>query len=240
MVSGRSSAPRLPNQEDRPLEETLMAHVVTRDGREIPTGKIVAIGANYTDHIEEMGHTIPESPMIFLKPATSIIHEGQPFRYPRTGSLVHHEVELGLVIGTGGKDIADGHGMEHVSHYLLALDMTLRDVQLDAMKRGWPWSTAKGFDGACPLSEALPVGDPDALASLPIRLAVNGETRQDGTTGNMIWGPGRLVELVSRHFTLEPGDLILTGTPAGVDEVRRGDVIEASLGDALSVTFSVV
>jgi len=216
-----------------------MRHIVTRDGREIPVGKIVAIGANYTDHIEEMGHTIPESPMIFLKPATSIIHEGEPIYYPSTGSLVHHEVELGLVIGVGGKDIPEGSGMMHVSHHLLALDMTLRDVQLDAMRRGWPWSTAKGFDGACPLSEALPVGDPDVLSSLPIRLAVNGETRQDGTTANMIWGPGQLVEIVSQHFTLEPGDLILTGTPAGVDEVRRGDTIEAWLGDALSITFPV-
>lgn len=216
-----------------------MRSVTTRDGREIPVGKIVAIGANYTDHIEEMGHTIPESPMIFLKPATSIIHTGTPIRYPATGSLMHHEVELGLVIGAEGRDVPEDRGMEHVSHYLLALDMTLRDVQLDAMKRGWPWSTAKGFDTACPVSEALPVDDPDALSRMPIRLSVNGETRQDSTTANMIWGPGRLVEIVSQHFTLEPGDLIVTGTPAGVGEVRRGDVIEAQLGDELRIRFEV-
>ncbi len=216
-----------------------MAHISARDGREIPVGKIVAIGANYTDHIEEMGHTIPDSPMVFLKPATSIIREGEPVIYPPTSHLVHHEVELGLVIGAEGKGIAEGKGMDHVSHYLLALDMTLRDVQLDAMKRGWPWSVAKGFDGACPVSEALPVADADALSRMPIRLAVNGETRQDGTTGNMIWGPGQLVEIASSHFTLEPGDLILTGTPAGVGEVRKGDVIEAWLGDELRVRFPV-
>jgi acylpyruvate hydrolase len=208
-------------------------------GREIPVGKIVAIGANYTDHIEEMGHTIPEAPMVFLKPSTSIIHEGEPIVCPPTSSLLHHEVELGLVVGTRGKDIPEGEGMDHVSHYLLALDMTLRDIQLDAMQRGWPWSIAKGFDGACPVSTALPVDDASALSSMPIRLAVNGHTRQDGTTGNMIWGPGRLVEIASTHFTMEPGDLILTGTPAGVGEVRVGDVIEAWLGDELSIRFAV-
>ncbi|MBD3368094.1 MAG: acylpyruvase [Candidatus Eisenbacteria bacterium] len=216
-----------------------MGHIVTRDGREVRVGKIVAIGANYTDHIEEMGHTIPESPMVFLKPSTSIIHEGEAIVCPPTSNLVHHEVELGLVVGTGGKNIAGGSGMDHVSHYLLALDMTLRDVQLDAMQRGWPWSIAKGFDGACPVSAALPVDDADALSRMPIRLAVNGDTRQDGTTGNMIWGPGQLVEIASSHFTLEPGDLILTGTPAGVGEVGKGDTIEAWLGDELTIRFLV-
>jgi len=216
-----------------------MGHVVTRDGREIPVGKIVAIGANYTDHIEEMGHTIPESPMVFLKPPTCILHEGRSIAYPPTTRLMHHEVELGLVIGSGGKDIPEGEGIDHISHYLLALDMTLRDIQLDAMQRGWPWSIAKGFDGACPVSKALPVDDPEALSRMAIRLAVNGETHQDGTTGNMIWGPGRLVEIASTHFTLEAGDLILTGTPSGVDEVRKGDMIEAWLGDELEVRFPV-
>jgi 2-keto-4-pentenoate hydratase/2-oxohepta-3-ene-1,7-dioic acid hydratase in catechol pathway len=215
-------------------------NVVERgSGRPVTVGKIVAIGANYTDHIEEMGLRVPEEPMIFLKPSSSILHEGYPIKYPRTGSVLHYEVELGLVVGKTAKDVSAENGAGIVSHYLLALDMTLRDLQQEARERGWPWSTCKGFDCACPVSEALPLADPSVLDDLPIRLSVNGNVRQDSTTANMIWGPARLVEIVSSHFTLEPGDIILTGTPAGVGEVARGDLIEATLGEELAVGFEV-
>ena len=209
-------------------------------GRPIEVGKIVAIGANYTDHIEEMGLQVPERPMVFLKPPSSLLHQGEPIRFPSTGRVLHYEVELGLVLGSTARDASADEGERVFSHYLLALDMTLRDLQEEARELGWPWATCKGFDCACPVSEALPLKSLDAVRDVPIRLSVNGEVRQDSTTSNMIWDPARLVEIVSSHFTMEPGDLLLTGTPAGVGEVRKNDVIEASLGDELAVRFEVV
>lgn len=209
-------------------------------GAALPVGKIVAIGANYTDHIEEMGLEIPSEPMIFLKPSTSIIEEGDDLVFPAGGSLLHYEVELGLVIGRECKDAAQEDAGGFISAYFLGLDMTLRDVQADAMKRGWPWSTSKGFDGACPLTEALPLEDAAHLDGLELGLSVNGEVRQRSTTANMIWGPSKLVEIVSGFFTLEPGDLIMTGTPAGVGAVNRGDVMKAWLADELTLEVKVV
>jgi len=208
-------------------------------GRTIDVCKIVAIGANYTDHIEEMGLSVPEKPMIFLKPSSSILHEGEKIRFPSVGEVLHYEVELGLVVGEVAKDVDEEDGLRIFSHYLLALDMTLRDLQEEARGRGWPWSTCKGFDCACPVSEAVPLADPAALATMPVRLSLNGRLRQDSTTSNMIWGPSQLAAIVSAHFTLEPGDVILTGTPAGVGEVKRGDVLEATLGDDIGVRFEV-
>ena len=207
--------------------------------KELTVGKIVAVGANYKAHIIEMGHEMPEAPMIFLKPATSIIHEGESIIFPTTGELMHHEVELGLVIGETCKGVPVGEAAGMIQAYCLALDMTLRDVQLAAMKTGWPWDTAKGFDGACPLSDALPVTDIAALSSLELGLEVNGELRQKSNTSDLLWGPVQLVSMLSEHFTLERGDIILTGTPSGVGPVERGDEIRAWLGDELQVRFRV-
>ncbi len=208
-------------------------------GEELAVGKIVAVGANYKAHIIEMGHEMPEAPMIFLKPATSIIHEGEAIVFPTTGEVMHHEVELGLVIGETCKGVPVGEAGGMIQAYCLALDMTLRDVQLDAMKRGWPWSTSKGFDGACPLSDALPVTDVAALSRLELRLEVGGELRQKSNTDDMLWGPAELVSMLSEHFTLERGDIILTGTPSGVGPVERGDEIHAWLGEELEMRFAV-
>lgn len=208
-------------------------------GEELAVGKIVAVGANYKAHIIEMGHEMPEAPMIFLKPSTCIIHEGEPIVFPTTGELMHHEVELGLVVGETCKGVPVGEAGGMIQAYCLALDMTLRDVQLAAMKTGWPWDTAKGFDGACPLSDALPVTDVTALSQLELGLEVNGELRQKSSTSDLLWGPVQLVSMLSEHFTLERGDIILTGTPSGVGPVERGDEIHAWLGEELSTRFRV-
>ncbi len=217
-----------------------MAYVrLAETGENLAVGKIVAVGANYKAHIIEMGHDMPEAPMIFLKPATSIIHEGEPIVFPTTGELMHHEVELGLVIGETCKGVPVGEASGMVHAYCLALDMTLRDVQLAAMKTGWPWDTAKGFDGACPLSDALPVTDATALSDLELGLEVNGELRQKSNTNDLLWGPAEIVAMLSEHFTLERGDIVLTGTPSGVGPVERGDEIRAWLGDELSMKFRV-
>ncbi len=218
-----------------------MVHIrLANTGEKLRVGKIVAVGANYKAHVIEMGHDMPEAPMIFLKPSTAIIHEGEPIVFPNTGGMLHHEVELGLVVGETCKGVPVGEAGGMIQAYCLALDMTLRDVQLDAMKRGWPWDTAKGFDGACPLSNALPVTDVTALSDLELGLEVNGELRQKSNTNDMLWGPVELVAMLSQHFTLERGDIILTGTPSGVGPVERGDEIRAWLGDKLEMTFRIV
>jgi len=217
-----------------------MAFIRLRDGgEELAVGKIVAVGANYKAHIIEMGHEMPEAPMVFLKPSTSIIHENEAIVFPNTGKSLHHEVELGLVIGETCKDVPVGEAGGMIQAYCLALDMTLRDVQLAAMKTGWPWDTAKGFDGACPLSDALSVGDVTALSNLELGLEVNGKVRQKSNTNDMLWGPVELVAMLSQHFTLERGDIILTGTPSGVGPVERGDLIHAWLGGELDMRFRI-
>jgi 5-carboxymethyl-2-hydroxymuconate isomerase len=127
----------------------------------------------------------------------------------------------------------------HMLGYLLALDLTLRDLQAEAKEKGHPWSVAKGFDCACPISEVVPLDEPATLADMEIGLSVGGEVRQRGSTADMIWSPGELLSFASGIFTLERGDVILTGTPAGVGPLERGDTVEAWLGDELTLRFDV-
>lgn len=209
-------------------------------GDKLRAGKIVAAGSNYLDHAKEMGSPRPDAPVLFLKPSTSIIHEGEPIVFPRVGAVLHHEVELGLLVGRDCTDVAVERAHECVAGYLLALDLTLRDLQSDAKKRGLPWSTAKGFDCACPVSEVLPTEQLATLRALDLGLDVNGEKRQRGNTRDMLWGPEELVAVASRYFTLERGDIVLTGTPAGVGPLERGDSVKAWLGNLLTVSFDVV
>ncbi|MCK4513306.1 fumarylacetoacetate hydrolase family protein [bacterium] len=207
---------------------------------ELAVGKIVAAGSNYADHAKEMGTPRPKEPTLFLKPSTSILHVGEPIVFPEVGSMLHHEVELGLLIGRTCKNVSVERAHEHVLGYLLALDLTLRDLQQDAKKHGRPWATSKGFDCACPVSDVLPLSDMGLLGSLELTLSVNGENRQHGSTSDMIWSPPELVAVASRYFTLERGDILLTGTPAGVGPLERGDRVEAWLGSDLAIGFDVV
>jgi len=218
----------------------IVGFVVLKDtGERLPVGKIVAAGSNYAKHAKEMGSPRPEQPVLFLKPSTSIIHEGQAIVFPKVGRLLHHEVELGLVISSRCKDVQPANALDHVLGYLLALDLTLRDLQADAKKLGLPWATAKGFDGACPVSDVVTLEDRGVLLDLTLELSVNSEVRQHGNTGDMLWTPEELVTTASRYFTLERGDVLLTGTPEGVGPLTPGDTVEARLGDVLSLRFDV-
>ena len=199
--------------------------------RNYQVGKIVCLGRNYAEHIRELGNETPQEPVIFLKPATSIIRAGEPMVIPSYSSDCHHEVELAVLIGYYGKNIHAERALEHVAGYGIALDMTLRDVQSRLKEKGLPWEIAKGFDTSCPISDfAHPasIGDPHNLG---IRLRVNGELRQDGNTGQMIHRIPEIIAHVSRIFTLEEGDIILTGTPAGVGPVKKGDCMRAEIDD---------
>jgi len=195
----------------------------------IPIGKILCIGRNYVDHIKELGNEMPDRPIIFMKPASSVIGEGEQIVIPPYSSDCHHEAELALLIGTGGKNIAPDEAMGHVAGYGVAIDLTLRDVQAEQKKKGLPWEIAKGFDTACPLSSFVPAASVTDPQDLRITLSVNGAPRQDGSTALMIHRMPELISYLSSIFTLEPGDLILTGTPAGVGPIVAGDRVEVEI-----------
>jgi len=208
-------------------------------GERLRIGKILCIGRNYVDHIKELGNDVPDRPVIFMKPASSVIGEGEQIVIPSYSSDCHHEAELALLIGTGGKDIPSAEALSHVAGYGVAIDLTLRDVQAEQKKKGLPWEIAKGFDTACPLSAFVPAASVKTPQDLRITLSVNGEPRQDGSTALMIHRVPELIGYLSSIFTLEPGDLILTGTPAGVGPIKSGDTVVAEISQVGKLTVSV-
>ncbi|GEM_PF-17927 len=219
---------RRPGGRDRkpPSGDTARV-VVAGTGETIRVGKILAIGRNYADHVAEMNGPSAGPPVLFFKPATALVRSGGTVLLPEGAGEVHHEVELVAVIGRRGRKIPADNALDHVRGYAVGLDMTLRDMQAEAKKNGTPWSLAKGFDRSAPLSDVVPreqVGDGSGLG---IRLLVNGEERQASTTSHMMRPVAELVAFASRMVTLEPGDLLFTGTPAGVGPVHPGDTLEA-------------
>jgi 2-keto-4-pentenoate hydratase/2-oxohepta-3-ene-1,7-dioic acid hydratase in catechol pathway len=204
-----------------------------------PIGKILCIGRNYVDHIKELGNEMPNRPIIFMKPASSVIGEGEQIVIPPYSSDCHHEAELALLIGTGGKNIAPDEAMGCVAGYGVAIDLTLRDVQSEQKKKGLPWEIAKGFDTACPLSSFVPAASVTDPQDLRITLSVNGAPRQDGSTALMIHRMPELISYLSSIFTLEPGDLILTGTPAGVGPIKSGDLVVAEIAQVGKISVTV-
>ncbi|XP_022091480.1 acylpyruvase FAHD1, mitochondrial-like [Acanthaster planci] len=203
--------------------------------RFVETGrKIICVGRNYAAHAAELGNVLPAEPIIFLKPTTAFITEGKPIRAPPGCSNLHHEVELGVVVSRPGSSIPESVAMDHVGGYALALDMTARDLQDEAKRKGAPWTLAKMFDTSCPVSAFLDRSEVTDPHDLRLWLAVNGETRQDGNTKDMIFKIPALLSYISHYITLQEGDLVLTGTPSGVGPVKSGDVITCGLSDRSS------
>ncbi|WP_250444548.1 fumarylacetoacetate hydrolase family protein [Actinotalea sp. C106] len=189
----------------------------------IPRSKIVGVGRNYADHAAEMGNELPVSPLLFFKPNTSVIGPDDPIVLPSWSADVHHEAELAVVIGKVTKEVTPDRALEHVFGFTVANDVTARDIQ----RSDDQWSRAKGFDGSCPLGPwVVPGLDVDDLAVLA---RVNGETKQDGRTADLVFDVPFLISYISQAFTLLPGDVILTGTPAGVGPVVHGDVVECEV-----------
>ncbi|KAJ2775199.1 hypothetical protein IWQ56_000196 [Coemansia nantahalensis] len=198
--------------------------------------KIVAIGRNFSEHARELGNAVPTAPFFFLKPVSSYVASPGTIEIPR-GCVVHHEVELGVVIGKTGRDIASASAMEYVAGYALGLDLTARNLQDEAKQKGLPWSVAKGYDTFTPIGPFIPRSRLPDPHDARLWLEVAGQIRQDGSTSAMIFQIPQLIEHISRIMTLEEGDLVLTGTPKGVGPIQPGEHVTAGLeyrGEELS------
>lgn len=201
--------------------------------------KIVAIGRNYAEHIAELKNEVPDEPVIFFKPDTAILRNNEPFYYPDYTRDVHHEVELILRISREGKNINAKFAHKYYDGIGLGIDFTARDLQAKAKAKGLPWALAKGFNGSAPISEFLPVDQFPDLQKINFRLEVNGETKQQGNSEMMLHPFGNIIAYVSRFITLKTGDIIFTGTPAGVGPVQIGDRLEGYVEDRKLLDFEV-
>jgi fumarylpyruvate hydrolase len=209
-----------------------------------PVRRIYCVGRNYVEHAIEMGHTGREAPFFFLKPADTVVPvaEGSVGRmhYPSLTKSLHHEVELVVAIGRGGRDISAARALEHVWGYAVGLDMTRRDLQNDAKKLGRPWCIGKGFEESAPIGPIRAARDATLDAHTPITLEVNGTVRQTSTLGKLIWSVPEIIEHLSAAWALEPGDLIFTGTPEGVAAVQVGDRLHARIGGVGALELDIV
>lgn len=195
-----------------------------------PVHRIYCVGRNYAEHAREMGSDpTREPPFFFMKPADTVLPSGTDFPYPPKSNDVHHEIELVAALKSGGSDISEADALGHVFGYGVGLDMTRRDLQGEAKKTGRPWDTGKGFDLSAPCSDLVRADKVGHPSSGRIWLNVNGETRQQGNLSELIWSLPEMIAYLSSLFTLRPGDLIMTGTPAGVAAVKRGDVLEGGV-----------
>ncbi|MCK5031234.1 MAG: fumarylacetoacetate hydrolase family protein [Thermoplasmatales archaeon] len=207
-------------------------YILKDDNRKnVPIGKLICLARTYKKHAEEMHTDVTDDPLLFLKPASSVIFNGESIIIPSMSQCLHHEVELGIVIGKKCKNVLQQDALDYVLGYLIALDITARDIQTAAKKNGWPWSIAKGFDTFAPISEVVLKEDLPNPNNIDISLKINGEIRQSSNTNHMVYSVERIIEFISEIMTLEKGDLIMTGTPEGVGEIATDDILEAELGD---------
>jgi fumarylpyruvate hydrolase len=204
-----------------------------------PVGRIYCIGRNYAEHAREMGHDPDrEPPFFFMKPANALVPNGATIPFPQVTKDLHHEIELVVAIGKGGADIQSKNALDHVWGYGVGLDMTRRDIQNDAKKLGRPWEMGKGFDNSAPCTALQPAAKIGHPAQGAIWVKVNGVTKQSSDLKEMIWNVSDSIAYLSGLITLQPGDLIYTGTPAGVGAVQRGDKLEGHIDGVGDLTVS--
>lgn len=206
------------------------AAIPVAGGGLFPVRRIYCVGRNYAEHAREMGHDPDaEPPFFFGKPADAVVINGADVPYPAKTENLHHEIELVAAIGTGGKDIAVADALSHVWGYAVGIDLTRRDLQAWAKKAAKPWEVAKGFDHSAPIGTMVAAEGIATPLKGAIELRVNGETRQSADISDMIWDLPHVIAELSKYFELCPGDLIMTGTPAGVGAVVAGDRLEGSI-----------
>ena len=214
---------------------------VVDSNTDFPVRRIYLVGRNYAAHAREMGHDPNrEPPFFFQKPADAILLPGNDFPYPAKSSDVHHEMELVVALGNGGSDIAEADALAHVFGYAVGIDMTRRDLQGEAKKMGRPWEVGKAFECSAPISAIVPSASIGHPASGRVWLEVNGELRQEGDLNQLIWDIPETIACLSSLFTLAAGDLIFTGTPAGVGPIQKGDALRGGVEGVGELQLTVV
>jgi fumarylpyruvate hydrolase len=209
-------------------------------GENFPVHRIYCVGRNYAEHAREMGHDPNrEPPFFFMKPADAIVPTGSTIPYPPKTSDYQHEIEMVVALAKGGRDIPVEKALDLVFGYAVGLDMTRRDVQGEAKKLGRPWDMGKGFDQSAPCAPISPVSKAGHIAKGAIRLKVNGEIRQKGDITQLIWSVAETIAYLSGYVTLAPGDLIYSGTPAGVGAVKRGDKLEGHVDGLTDLAITI-
>ena len=207
---------------------------------DIPVGKVVCVGRNYVDHARELGNEVPESPILFMKPATALASLHEPVVIPTGQGPVHHEVEMVVLIGKRIRKETDLENIRFsIAAYGVGLDLTLRALQNQLKEKGLPWERAKAFDGAAPVSGFIDARGISVRQNLDVTLEINEEVKQHGHTGLMLFPTFELLAEISQTFTLEPGDVVFTGTPAGVGPLNSGDKFTARLGNIIQVFGSI-
>lgn len=220
-------------------EPTVTLPVKGTDAR-FPVRRVYCIGRNYAAHAIEMGHDPDREPPFFFQKNPDNLDASGEFPYPSHTSDVHHEVEMAVMLKSGGTNISVDSALEHVYGYALSLDMTRRDLQGEQKKLGRPWEIGKAFERSAPVGEIHPASETGHLDTGEITLKVNGEVRQQGDLNQMIWKIPEMISYLSEYYALAPGDVILSGTPAGVGSIERGDKMEISVAGLGSMEVSVV
>ena len=210
------------------------------NGKEYQPQRIFCIGRNYAMHVEEMDNDMPDSPIVFSKPVTALLEQGEPIRIPDFCKDFHHEVELVILIGKKCRPQTPEEALDAVAGLGIGLDLTLRDLQLKIMAEGGPWEKTKGFDGSAPLAGFVPYTSDIDLNNLEISCKVDGEIKQQGNTGDMLFKVPELLMDLAKYWELQPGDLLYTGTPAGVGPLKPGQTIEISGSFTGSYSWDIV
>lgn len=213
---------------------------LTLGDRHYSPQRIFCIGKNYAEHVKELGGSAPGQPVVFMKPATCLVLPGETIPMPAHGHNLHHEVEVVALIGRAGKNISEADAPAHIAGLALGLDLTLRDVQAALKQKGHPWEISKAFDHSAPLGNPVPFDASIALDDIAFECRVNGDVRQTGNSGEMIFSIPALIHYLSGIWKLEEGDLIFTGTPAGVGPLQPGDRVEVQSDRLGSCTWPLI
>lgn len=221
-----------------PIETPSVA--IQGSDRRFPVRRIFCVGRNYAEHTREMGgDPSREAPFFFTKPADAVVESGTRMAFPKLTKDLHHEVELVVAIGKGGEDIKKAEALAHIYGYAVGIDLTRRDLQQAAKEKGRPWDSGKAFDQSAPCGAISPAASVKNIEQAKIWLTVNGETRQSATTADLIWSIAEIIETLSKSFRLAPGDLIYTGTPAGVGPLFAGDTVVGQVEGLSPVEISL-
>ena len=201
--------------------------------------KIICIGRNYADHAKELNNPVPKEPVFFLKPDTALLPKKNPFVYPSFSKDIHHEIEVVIKINRLGKHIEEKFAHKYYNEIGVGVDFTARDLQQQCKEQGMPWEKAKAFDGSAPTSPFTNINQFNDINNLDFSIQINGETKQVGSTKDMLFNFNQIIAYVSQFFTLKIGDLIYTGTPAGVGPIKINDTVDCFIEDKKMLSFNV-